>query len=322
MNYRELVAALTPQHGHGEASAIVRMVMEERFGLSLADLLLGKDTQLSSHDRAEFEKIAQQLLAGVPVQHILGYADFCGHRFRVTPDVLIPRPETEELARLAIDELNPQSSIPSSPLGKSEGGFSTSILDLCTGSGCIAIALALAFPEARVTAVDVSTAALAVARENAATLGASNVRFMQGDILNVDEFRSAQSDASHLKNHQSSIINHQSPFSLLVSNPPYVRASEASEMSPTVLDHEPSLALFVPDDDPLRFYRAIGQYASRHLSHDGILVLEINEHLGYETCQLLQQLGFATTLHRDFRDKYRNITAHKTVNSQFSTLNS
>ena len=281
MNYRELVAALTPQHGHGEARAIVRMVMEERFGLSLADLLLGKDTQLSSHDRAEFEKIAQQLLAGVPVQHILGYADFCGHRFRVTPEVLIPRPETEELTRLAINELNPQSSIPSSPLGKSEGGFSTSILDLCTGSGCIAIALALAFPEAQVTAVDVSAAALAVARENAATLGASNVRFMQGDILNVDEF-----------NHQSSIINHQSPFSLLVSNPPYVRASEASEMSPTVLDHEPSLALFVPDSDALCFYHAIARIGLEVLVEWGVVWVELNTALAEATRRLFLEAGY------------------------------
>lgn len=285
MNYRELVAALTPQHGHGEARAIVRMVMEERFGLSLADLLLGKDTQLSSHDRAEFEKIAQQLLAGVPVQHILGYADFCGHRFRVTPEVLIPRPETEELTRLAINEFNHQSSIPSSPSGKSEGDFSTSILDLCTGSGCIAIALALAFPEAQVTAVDVSAAALAVARENAATLGASNVTFRQQDILNIGEFRSAQSDGSHLKNHQSS-------FSLLVSNPPYIRASEASEMSPTVLDHEPSLALFVPDSDALCFYHAIARIGLEVLVEWGVVWVELNTALAEATRRLFLEAGY------------------------------
>lgn len=267
MNYRELTAALTPLHGAGEARAIVRLVMEERFGLSQTDLLLGKDTALSANDREEMEKIASRLLAGEPVQYVLGFSDFCGHRFRVTPDVLIPRPETEELTRLAIAE-NPQSS--------------NNLLDLCTGSGCIATSLALAFPKAHVVGVDVSEAALAVARENATSLGAENVEFVRQDVL-----------SSQFSVQARSVVPSEPPnFQLLVSNPPYVRESEAAGMSSTVLDHEPHLALFVPDADPLLFYRTIAHIARQVLCPGGLLLFEVNQAFGNQTCQLLEQLGF------------------------------
>lgn len=261
MNYRELIAALTPLHGSGEARAIVRMVMEERFHLSQTDLLLGKDTQLSATDRTEFEKIASRLIQGEPVQYVLGFADFCGHRFCVTPDVLIPRPETEELTRWAMDECLASNS-PSSPCH---------ILDLCTGSGCIAISLALALPAARVTAVDISAAALDVARHNAAALGAANVTFVQNDVL-----------ISHL----SSLI------SCIVSNPPYVCQSEAVDMSATVTDHEPSLALFVPDEDPLLFYRAIARIGHEVLVPGGRIMVELNAALAASTRQLFVDAGY------------------------------
>ena len=261
MNYRELIAALTPLHGSGEARAIVRMVMEERFHLSQTDLLLGKDTQLSATDRTEFEKIASRLIQGEPVQYVLGFADFCGHRFCVTPDVLIPRPETEELTRWAMDECLASNS-PSSPCH---------ILDLCTGSGCIAISLALAQPAARVTAVDISAAALDVARHNAAALGAANVTFVHNDVL-----------ISHL----SSLV------SCIVSNPPYVCQSEAVDMSATVTDHEPSLALFVPDEDPLLFYRAIARIGREVLVPGGRIMVELNAALAASTCQLFVDDGY------------------------------
>ena len=261
MNYRELIAALTPLHGSGEARAIVRMVMEERFHLSQTDLLLGKDTQLSATDRTEFEKIASRLIQGEPVQYVLGFADFCGHRFRVTPDVLIPRPETEELTRWAMDECLASNS-PSSPCH---------ILDLCTGSGCIAISLALALPAARVTAVDISAAALDVARHNAAALGAANVTFVQQNVL----------------------ISHLSPLiSCIVSNPPYVCQSEAVDMSATVTDHEPSLALFVPDEDPLLFYRAIARIGREVLVPGGRIMVELNAALAASTRQLFVDAGY------------------------------
>ena len=270
MNYRELITQLTPLRGAGEARAIVRMVMEERFGLSQVDLLLGKDTTLSADDRKDFEKIAVRLLRGEPVQHVLGFADFCGHRFRVNNDVLIPRPETEELVRWAMEELAGEK------LAK-QGAERAAILDLCTGSGCIATSLALAFPEAHVIGVDISADALAVARENAALMGAWNVEFLQHDVL-----RHSGAGAAF----------HAAPFSIITANPPYVRDCESSEMEPTVLDYEPHLALFVPDDDPLRFYRAIAAIARRQLLPSGHLYVEINAALSEETRQLLLSSGF------------------------------
>ena len=276
VNHDELIKRLTPLHGAGEARAIVRMVMEERFGLSQTDLLLGKDTTLSSSDRTEFEKIALRLLAGEPVQHILGYADFCDHRFRVTSDVLIPRPETEQLVAYAapiLKSLNPQIF------------KSSHILDLCTGSGCIAISLALAFPEAQVTAVDISDNALTIARENAGALRATNVTFVQQDILNP----SISSAVGFGRTGAS-------PFSLITANPPYVRASEAASMSPTVLDYEPSLALFVSDDDPLIFYRAIARIGLETLMPDGFIMVELNAALVDSTRSLFVEAGYADVL--------------------------
>ena len=295
MNHRELITALTPLHGAGEARAIVRLVMEERFGLCQTDLLLGKDTELSRTDRAEFEKIAQRLLAGEPVQYVLGYATFCGRRFRVTPDVLIPRPETEELVHWAIEQApvlptSPSQHSPLGGLGASHsplGGLGASqpsplrVLDLCTGSGCIAVSLALALPAARVVGVDISAPALAIARENAAALGATNVTFFQQDVLG----------------NQSSKFNVQ--CSTIISNPPYVRNSEAADIHPTVLDHEPSLALFVPDEDPLRFYHAIARIGLRTLIPGGCVLVEINAALAEDTRALFASYGYTGIILRN-----------------------
>ena len=270
MNYRELITQLTPLRGAGEARAIARLVMEERFGLSQVDLLLGKDTTLSADDRKDFEKIALRLLRGEPVQYVLGFADFCGHRFRVTNDVLIPRPETEELVRWAIEEFAGDDS----PKRTEQRG---SILDLCTGSGCIATSLALAFPQAHVVGVDISERALAVARENAASLSATNIEFFKQDVL-----QSPPSDS----------LSPYAPYSIITANPPYVRASESESMESTVVEHEPHLALFVPDEDPLRFYRAIAGIASNLLASGGRLFVEMNAALFEETRQLFLSCGF------------------------------
>lgn len=279
MNYRELIRQLTPLTGAGEAQAVVRWVMEERFGLTQTDLLLGKDTTLSADDRTEFEKIASRLLSGEPVQYILGFSDFCNHRFRVTPNVLIPRPETEDLVYKAIEIIRQKNGDndledSSSSLQDSDPLSPIHILDLCTGSGCIATSLALALPKAHVIGMDISESALAVARDNATSLGALNVEFLQQDIL------------------QSIQPFNISSFQLLTANPPYVRSSESSEMSPTVLDHEPHLALFVPDDDPLLFYRAIARIARSTLLPHGHVLLEINTALHEETRQLFSAAGF------------------------------
>ena len=278
---RDLIRRLTPLHGAGEARAIVGLLMEERFHLSQTDVLLGREARLSAQERAAFGLLAARLLTGEPVQYVLGYTTFCGHRFRVSPEVLIPRPETEELVK-RITAMNhcAHRGMHTPVLGRGVGD--EAILDLCTGSGCIAISLALAMPDAQVTAVDISAAALDVARQNARDLGAHNVRFLQADVLKDDLAFGNQS------------------FTILTANPPYVRDSEANDMSPTVLRHEPHLALFVPDEDPLRFYRVIADTGQRLLRPGGLVVVELNTALAEQTLRLFEQRGYiALELHDD-----------------------
>ncbi len=237
----------------GEARAIYRMVMELHFGLSMTDILMGKDKDLSAERQAELENIMQRLADGEPVQYILGRAEFCGHTFYVRPGVLIPRPETAELVRAACAE----------PKG-------STVLDIGTGSGCIAVSLALA--GYKVSALDVSEDALAVARENAC-LHHCDVEFICDNILQSKQ-----------------------PFrfwDVIVSNPPYICQSEATEMHTNVLSYEPHQALFVPDEDPLRFYRAIAGFGLMHLCKGGHIYLEINRRFGAETCELMAQHGYS-----------------------------
>lgn len=243
-------------YGRREANAILRLVAESRFGLSQTDVLLGRMEHLSEEQKNEWQDILTQLHEGRPVQYVLGEAFFLGHSFRVTPDVLIPRPETEELVRLILQLFTPDSH--------------PAALDLCTGSGCIAVTLAL--NGMSVTATDISPEALSVARGNAQRLGA-DVTFRQEDLLSSPAY------GSNL-------------FDLVVSNPPYVRESEKNGMSPHVLNHEPSLALFVPDDDALCFYHAIARVSRMSLKPHGLLALEINRVLSEEVKKMLKKYGF------------------------------
>lgn len=261
MTYQDILHRLNPIYGVGEARAITRLVLEERFLLSLTDIMLGKVTELSREESEELEKIIQRLENHEPVQYILGYQDFCGHRFHVEPGVLIPRPETE----LLIEETKL----------KIKDRHDCHILDIGTGSGCIAITLALMYPEAKVEAWDISDDALRIAKGNADRLGAKNVTFRKVDIL---EF------------HSSSFTLH--PLSFIISNPPYICRREASDMDRNVLDHEPDLALFVPDDNPLLFYRAIAVFSRTALSDNGQLIFEINRAYGREVCDMLRELGY------------------------------
>ena len=254
MKYNECISMLTPLHGKGEATAIVRTVMEERFGLSLSDLLLCKDTALSANEHHDLEKIMQELLSGTPVQYVLGSARFCGRPFSVTPDVLIPRPETEQLVTL----------LP-------KGGV---VADLGTGSGCIAVSVALDRDPKQVIAIDVSEKAIEVAKKNAKT-HAADVDFILQDMLDIE-----------------ATCNSLPQLDCIVSNPPYIRQSEATEMSSTVTAHEPSIALFVPDDDPLLFYRAIGQIATRRLRSGGLLAVEANTALTTDVAALFKSMKF------------------------------
>ena len=213
---------LKQHYGATEGYALYRMVMEECFGLTHTDILLGKDSQISEENQAKLLEIIGRLLRNEPVQYVLGHAWFCGHRFRVRSGVLIPRPETELLVQKALE------------LGREMKGLANSeVLDIGTGSGCIAISMALS--GCRVTAMDISESALDVAKENAAELNAE-VAFMQENIL------------------QPSPVGQQ--WDIIVSNPPYICLHEAEDMERNVLDYEPHNALFVPDTDPLIFYRA------------------------------------------------------------------
>lgn len=260
MNYEQLCQRLSKIYDAGEANAIVRWVLDVRFGLSTADIYCGKVTQLSANDQAELEKIMLRLEKAEPVQYVLGAADFCGREFHVAPGVLIPRPETAELCHLIAQD----------------GG--SDILDIGTGSGCIAITLALDVAQSKVTAWDISDDALRIAEGNAKALGAQ-VTFEHQDALNISHSTLLPPPSSR-------------QWDVIVSNPPYICRKEADEMEQNVLQYEPDTALFVPDDDPLLFYRHIMDYAIKALRQGGRLFYEINPIYADSIVERLLQLGF------------------------------
>lgn len=268
---------LKQHYGTAEGYALYRLVMEECFGLTHTDILLGKDNQISEENQARLLEITGRLLKNEPVQYVLGYADFCGHRFAVRPGVLIPRPETELLVQKALE------------LGHGmEGVTEPEALDIGTGSGCIAVSMALA--GCRGTAMDISEEALGIAMQNATALNAEVV-FVHENILQPS--RTAQQ------------------WHVIVSNPPYICLHEAEAMERNVLDYEPHNALFVPDTDPLIFYRAIASYAMSHLSAGGWLCLEINQAYPDEMEKLLSSFGFKdVTIQKDQYGKDRIAYAH------------
>ena len=280
MTYNQLWKRLTVIYNEREAQAIVRTVLDALFGMSLTDICLGKVTQLSADDTTRLEKIMQRLEKSEPVQYVLGAEWFAGRLFDVAPGVLIPRPETEDLVKWACDEAKEKEKEDNSKeeRGKEEKEVSKkgeaphpSILDIGTGSGCIAITVALALPQARVTAWDISTDALAIAAGNAHRLGAS-VRFEHQDALSAPDDEAC--------------------WDVIVSNPPYICDKERADMSDNVLSYEPELALFVPDNDPLLFYRAIARYASKALKPGGRLLFETNTAYAHEVAQVMANEGF------------------------------
>lgn len=281
MTYNQLWKRLTVIYNEREAQAIVRTVLDALFGMSLTDICLGKVTQLSADDTTRLEKIMQRLEKSEPVQYVLGTEWFAGRLFDVAPGVLIPRPETEDLVKWACDEAKEKEKEDNSKEERGEEeeeGFKKeeeaphpSILDIGTGSGCIAITVALALPQAHVTAWDISPDALAIAAGNAHKLGAS-VRFEHQDAL------SAPDDEAR--------------WDVIVSNPPYICDRERADMSDNVLSYEPELALFVPDSDPLLFYRAIARYASKALKPGGRLLFETNTAYAHEVAQAMADEGF------------------------------
>jgi release factor glutamine methyltransferase len=315
MTRRELidsiVAAAEPVYGAREAAAIARLVALRRYGLSRADLALEPGAPVDAAGSLkslpsvltdgwgppDLQDILSDLSSARPVQYILGVADFDGLELAVGEGVLIPRPETEELVRWVAHDFSTTS-----PAAEAEG---VEILDIGTGSGAIAIALALRLPDARVMAMDVSPAALRFTRENNERLGAG-VEIIEADILDPESIRFPTQGAPSPPPGGALRVAAQPGdepqtfgFDVIVSNPPYIPASERASMAPNVTEHEPAAALFVPDDDHLVFYRAIAKFARRNLSPGGALYLEIHEGAARDVAQLLEAEGFRDIVVRD-----------------------
>ena len=266
--YQQFWQSLTPLYDAGEAQAIVRTVLDVEYGMTLTDIICGKVNELSSDEERNLEEIITRLQNGEPVQYVLGEADFAGRTFHVEPGVLIPRPETAELCQWIEEEV---SSL--------DADDPKQILDICTGSGCIAITLGLTIPNSEVTGWDISEDALSIAQGNVEMLKAGNVRIEYQDALMLP--KAAEAESSFSKG-----------WNIIVSNPPYICEKEKADMEKNVLEHEPSIALFVPDEDPLKFYRAIAEYASSALKSEGVLYFEINPIYEKETREMLEELGF------------------------------
>ena len=259
-----------------EVKALTMLICCDMLCLDALDIYLGKDMILSECKERELENIIFRLQKNEPIQYIRGFAEFDGRRFKVAPGVLIPRPETVELVELVARE----------------NASARRLLDIGTGSGCIAISLDKKLPEAEVEAWDISEDALAIARENNKEL-AADVTFLQRDVLS-DDWKKAPS------------------FDVIVSNPPYVTEAEKKDMDANVLDWEPELALFVPDDDPLRFYRRIADLGRELLLPDGKLYFEINQAYGRETAHILEMNQYHDVrVIRDIFGKERIVTANR-----------
>lgn len=281
--YQQLWQSLTPLYDAGEAQAIVRTVLDVKYGMTLTDIICGKVNEISADEERKLEEIIIRLQKGEPVQYVLGEADFAGRPFHVEPGVLIPRPETAELCQWIEKDMieksivssgdssedSPEDSSGNSPQATDDAKL---ILDICTGSGCIAITLGLNIPNSEVTGWDISEDALRIAQGNVEMMKAGNVRIEYQDALALPKAAEAAD--------------------LIVSNPPYICEKEKADMEKNVLEHEPSLALFVPDEDPLKFYRAIAEYASSALKSGGALYFEINPIYEKETREMLLKLDF------------------------------
>lgn len=262
----------------GEISSLTRLIMEQVCGILPHQLLLGKGKELSDTEKEEIKQIVQRLKDSEPIQYILGEALFYGITFRVTPAVLIPRPETEELVELILQDYSDKEA---------------RILDIGTGSGCIAITLARQLKQARIHALDISPEALVIAQENA-QINQVDISFVEADILSTSENPFRQK------------------FNCMVSNPPYIMNKEKVEMEQNVLAHEPHQALFVPDNDPLLFYRAIARLGQGWLQDNGHLYFEINAQCGKQTTEMLQAEGYnAIEVIQDISHKDRIIKARK-----------
>ena len=274
---RTIRTALRPLYPAGEVEGFIRIIFRHLLHYEPVDILLRKDTVLPGFIPDKIDKVVEELKKSRPVQYIFNEARFHGHDFYVDGSVLIPRPETEELVDIIVDE---------------NGLSALSVLDAGTGSGCIAISLALALKFPEVTAVDISEKALEVARRNAAALNARNIGFVCRDMLDMPV--------------------EVGKYDIIVSNPPYIAESEKAGMDRNVLDYEPSGALFVPDDDPLRFYKALSRFGADALKPGGRLYFEINSRFPAEIKKMLDADGYVDVeLLRDMQGLWRFARAHK-----------
>lgn len=274
--YDSLWRRLAPVLGQGEAKAVVRMILGEAFGLTMADICCGRVQTLSSDSAARLEAMMRRLEQAEPVQYVLGRETFAGRVFRVAPGVLIPRPETAQLADMAVATLAARGPHPTA-------------LDIGTGSGCIAVTVAAERPDAAVTAWDISAEALSIARDNARRLGAP-VAFTRQDALHAPDDKGL--------------------WDVIVSNPPYICERERADMDRNVTAYEPATALFVPDDDSLRFYRAIAAYALHALKDGGTLLFETHTGRTGDTAAMLRDMGFAgVRTHNDIYGRPRHVSA-------------
>jgi release factor glutamine methyltransferase len=276
----QFIQVLSPIHGEGEAESFFYLILEEKRQLKRIDLALDPELVFSNEEIVGWNSILEQLKLEIPIQYLLGKTSFYGLDFEVNENVLIPRPETEELVEWIVKENS-----------KIERLKDLKILDIGTGSGCIAISLAKNIPNATVYAIDVSENALTTAKRNA-LLNKVGVVFLSQNILETED------------------LNQQ--FDIIVSNPPYVRNLEKQEIKKNVLDNEPHLALFVEDDDALIFYRKIAELALKNLSNKGQLFFEINQYLGKEMVTLLKEMNFKNIeLRKDIYGNDRMIVGSK-----------
>ena len=284
MTYHDICQRLTSLYGPQEAKAMTRLLLEDLFSLSFADILCGATEHLSDADTLRLQQSVARLLDAEPLQYVTGTAFFCGHPFHVAPGVLIPRPETEWIVDTAVNLVT--SSAPR-------------ILDIGTGSGCIAISISLALADrhCHTEAWDISEDALRIATDNADRLGAE-VKFRRRDALRLEEDFPAEENQGGAEALSDTNAAAES-WNIIVSNPPYICNREAADMHANVLRHEPHLALFVPDTDPLLFYRAIARYAMRSLRKGGWLLFECNMLYAHDTAQMASDMGFATSVVED-----------------------
>lgn len=272
-----LIQTLSPRIGTGEARSVTRLVLEDVFGWRSGQRsrLLNQDEQILAWT------VENRLLAGEPVQYITGIADFYGLQLRVTPDVLIPRPETEELVEQILGDHSAETTL--------------NVLDVGTGSGCIALALKQKRPNWNITAVDVSDAALAVVIDNCERLGLE-LQCSKVDVLRAKELASFGDQQ----------------FDLIVSNPPYIPPSELTKMGKSTVAHEPELALFVPEEDPLLFYREVADLGEQHLTSGGFIYYEVNEFRAHSTVALLEERGYTEVeIRKDLQGKDRMVVCRK-----------